>query len=222
MKKLILTLFLLAASYSKPIYSYNSSENLTQSYYDNAVTFVENGIRFHVFFNGDFKFDRGRSRNRRGNNRISIQRDYQGRVRRVGNVLISYNNRGDVRKIGSIYMQYSRGRLTRVGHLKIYYNRWGDATFYGRVRYNDYYYNNYNEFYSPYVYRYNDTFFYGNRFRNYYSQLREDDNFYYYKAEKDLGDIKKGTVIKRRKPTTVDTADRKYNARSSSRKRGSQ
>lgn len=172
--------------------------------YDEAISFVEKGILFRVYLDGDFDFDRRRFRNRRGINRIRIERDFRGRIRRVGNVFINYNIRGDVRRVGNIFMRYNRrGFLTRVGNLKIYYNRWGDPSFFGRVRYNDSFNNFYDGYYSGGIYGYSDPFFYRRDFRNNYRQFREDNNFYYYRARTNNGKIKKGDVIKRRKPKTV-------------------
>lgn len=178
--------------------------NRVYNNFNDVITFVERGIRFRVYLTGEFDFDNRRLGNRRFNNRVRIDRDYRGRIRRVGNVAIQYNFRGDIRRIGSIFIQYNRrGLLSRVGNLKIYYNRWGDPTFYGRVRYNDYHFNNYDNYIGGGIYGYYDPFFYRRDFRNYYSQFREDNNFFYYRAKTTNGNIKKGDVIKRRKPTTV-------------------
>lgn len=187
----------------------NPTERIGVEYrYNEAVSFIERGVRFHVFLNGDFDFD-SRYVRTRGNSRIRIKRDYRGRVRRVGNVTISYNIRGDVRRVGSIYMRYNRGLLTNVGQLGIDYDRWGDPVFYGQVRYNDYYYNSAN-YYNPgfsvgfnlnlgAICVYNDPYFYRNEFRTNYRQIREDDNFYYYRANKNAK-TSRNRILKRRKP----------------------
>lgn len=178
--------------------------------YDDAVTFVERGIRFHVFLNGDFDFDSRYLRNNRRNRRIRIQRDYQGRIKRIGNVNIRYDYRGNVRRIGTVYMRYNRGRLTNVGDLRIRYNRWGTPRFYGEVRYNDYY----NDYYYDdgfsvgfninlgTVCSYNDPYFYRREFRNNYRKFKEDDNFYYYRANP-KAKVSRDKVLKRRKPAKV-------------------
>ncbi len=176
--------------------------------YNEAVTFIERGIQFHVFLNGDFDFDSRYVRKRR-NSRIRIYRDYRGKISRVGNVSISYNSRGNVRRVGSIYMGYNRGWLTNVGQLDVSYDRWGNPVFYGQVRYNDYYYDNTN-YYNPglsvgfninlgAICVYNDPYFYRNEFRTNYRQIREDDNFYYYRANKNAN-VSRDRILKRRKP----------------------
>lgn len=187
----------------------NSTKKIGVEYrYNEAVSFIERGVQFHVFLNGDFDFDSRYVRTRR-NSRIRIRRDYRGRIRRVGNVTISYNSRGNVRRIGSVYMSYNRNYLTGVGQLGIRYNRWGEPVFYGQVRYNDYYYD-YANYYNPgfsvgfninlgAICVYNDPYFYRSEFRNNYRQIREDDNFYYYRANKG-SNVSRNRILKRRKP----------------------
>lgn len=195
--------------------------------YEDAVSFVERGIQFHVYLNGDFDFDSRYLRKRR--NRVRIFRDHQGRVKRVGNVFINYDYRGNVRKIGRIYIDYHRGRLSQVGNLTIRYNRWGDPRFYGQVRYNDYYYD--NNYYNDYavginlnigtVCSYDDPYFYRNEFRNNYRQFREDQNFYYYRAKPNAR-VSRDKILKRRKlaPGTSKrkAVQRKPNVRNVKRK----
>ena len=58
---------------------------------------------------------------------ILVQHDYDGKVRRIGNVFINYDRIGKVKRVGSVYMNYNRGGLlTQVGGLRITYNRWGE------------------------------------------------------------------------------------------------
>lgn len=159
----------------------------------NGIQFIEGNIRFNIHLNGNFSFEElGRRHYRR--NAILIRRDRIGRITRVGDVWISYYRNGDVRRIGSVFIQYRRGRLSRVGNLWIRYNRYGDPLFSGRVRGFGYY----QPLYNPVVYNYYDDFFYRNSFRNNYYQFREDTNFYYYKY-RGSNTSKKETIIKRRK-----------------------
>ena len=101
--------------------------------YNNAVNFIERGIEFHIFTNGDFDFDtqfnNSYYNNRYDNNAVRINRDYKGRIRSVGNVYINYDYRGNVTRIGNTFMKYYRGRLTNVGDLRISYNRNGYPVF---------------------------------------------------------------------------------------------
>ena len=178
-------------------------------YYDDAVSFVERGIKFHVFLNGDFDFNsqhkntyydyNGRRTKKRG---IRIERNYNGKIKRVGNVFINYDYRGNVKRIGNIFMNYNRGNLTKVGGLRITYNRWGDPRFHGNVKNNNSHYNNSGFNVSigfGDVCDYNDAYFYKNDFRNNYYKIKEDTNFYYYKAKPNAKIGKRSTLLKRRK-----------------------
>lgn len=164
--------------------------------YYNSVSFVERGIRFDVFLNGDFDYEAIRrnyryNKRRNRSHRIRISRDYKGRINRVGNVWIRYDYRGNVRRIGSVYMQYRRGRLSDVGNLRIKYNRWGDPRFYGEVKY--------QYTYSPdFICDYDDVYFYGNEFRNNYRLYKQDASFYYYRANKHAK-VSRNKLLKRRK-----------------------
>lgn len=164
--------------------------------YYNSVSFVERGIRFDVFLNGDFDFESVRRNNRYNkrrsrHHRVRITRDYKGRINRIGNVSIRYDFRGNVRRIGSVHMHYRRGRLSDVGNLRIRYNRWGDPRFYGEVKY--------HYSYSPdFICDYDDVYFYGNEFRNNYRLYREDANFYYYRANRNAN-VSRNRLLKRRK-----------------------
>jgi hypothetical protein len=174
--------------------------------YDEAVTFVEKGIQFHVFLNGDFEFNHltrnsnyynynGRTYN---SHSLRIDRDYKGRIKRVGRNYIRYDYSGNVTKIGNVKLYYHRGLLRRVGDLKISYNSWGEPYFYGNVnRYSN------SDFHfslniGP-IFSYNDRFFYDRSFKNNYKKYREDKNYYYYKANPNAKGDKRNKIIKRRK-----------------------
>ncbi|MCW4469884.1 hypothetical protein OGH69_12965 [Flavobacterium sp. MFBS3-15] len=131
------------------------------------VVFMERGVEFLVFPNGEFDFNTepstrpsdtyyryGRGRyntnatygapNRGGG--VRIEHDYAGRVRRVGNVFINYDARGRVKRIGTVYMSYNSFALAQIGNLRLIYNRSGqivDATgyvnAYNRGAYEPYY-----------------------------------------------------------------------------------
>ncbi|MFY9241387.1 MAG: hypothetical protein WAO74_00015 [Polaribacter sp.] len=165
--------------------------------YDNAVNFEERGIEFFIFTNGDFDFDTSYL-----NSGVRIDRDYRGRIRRIGNVFLNYDIRGNVTRIGNVFLSYYRDRLTRVGNLNVRYNHWGNPVFYGYVKDNFYYDNgvqiNLN---IGTIYNYNDRFFYNNNFDRNYTRFREDRNFYYYKANGN-SNFGNNRYIKRRK--TVD------------------
>lgn len=178
--------------------------------YNDAVNFFERGIEFFVFTNGDFDFD-----SRFNNRGLRINRDFNGRIRNVGNVFINYDFRGNVTRIGSVFIRYSRGLLTNVGDLRVRYDRWNYPVFYGNVR--DFYYNNGVRFNISFgdVCDYNDAYFYRNDFGRNYTQFREDNNFYYYRANSNARIGKRSTILKRRKPASA-TTNRKYTKRGTS------
>ena len=186
-----------------------STNNIGLRYDDNAVSFVERGIKFYVFLNGDFDFNsqhknryydyNGRRTKKPG---VRIERDYNGNIKRVENVFINYDHRGNVKRIGNVFMNYTRGNLTKVGGLRISYNRWGDPRFHGNVKNNNFYDNdsgfNVSIGFGD-VCEYNDAYFYRNDFRNNYYKVKEDHNFYYYKAKPNAKIGKRSSVLKRRK-----------------------
>lgn len=180
--------------------------------YNDAVTFVERGIQFHVFLNGDFDFDThynepryvdyyGR-RTRANGNGVRIERDYRGRVRRVGNTFINYDARGNVKRIGNVFMRYRFGQLTNIGRMEIRYDRYGYPHFYGAVKHNNYHYDNgfSIDINIGDVCNYDDVYFYKREFRNNYRQFKEDDQFYYYRAVPNAKLGSRSKVLKRRKP----------------------
>ncbi|MCH2196014.1 hypothetical protein [Kordia sp.] len=132
--------------------TYGSENGLTNRYrYAQPIQFVERGVEFFVFLNGEFDFNthpvnyrrgrrsyvnttygapRVRTRANRYNTRnvgVRVEHDHNGRVRRIGNLFINYDRFGRVKRIGSIYMRYHdrHGKLRQIGGLRLKYNRWG-------------------------------------------------------------------------------------------------
>ena len=160
---------------------------------DEPISFIERGIEFFVFTNGDFDFNtrpddsngeyQYKSAGRRNANvqkhnepinyGVLIEQDSFGRVRRVGNTFINYDYNDRVTRIGSVYIKYNRFALAQVGGLKIIYNRYGEIVdTVGNVkgrRYQGYAYN-----YQHNDYECNDT--------NYPVTTNTND-YYYYKAD---------------------------------------
>jgi hypothetical protein len=112
------------------------------------IVFVERGVEFYIFADGQFDFNTrpsngemyyksgrrtsavnrtyGRNANVQDRNYgVKIEHDNRGRVRRVGNVMINYDANDRVKRVGSVYMGYNRYALDRVGGLQIIYNRRG-------------------------------------------------------------------------------------------------
>ncbi|WP_333877789.1 hypothetical protein [Flavobacterium sp.] len=167
----------------------SDEEKRTRYSFDEPISFMERGVEFFVFPNGDFDFNTRpqdsqgdyfyRTAGKRGtvavarrpiNYGIRIEHDSFGRVRRVGNTFINYDSRDRVSRIGSVYMRYNRFALTQIGGMKIIYNRRGDIVdTIGSVKgwRNDAY------VYQSNVYHYND----------YTSNYNDDEAYYYYKAD---------------------------------------
>ena len=178
--------------------------------YENSVNFEERGVEFFIFTNGEFDFNTNYNSayyNHNGervsrNSGIRINRDYRGRVNRIGNSFVNYDAYGNVTRIGNVYMRYNRGRLTDVGNLKVRYDHWGTPAFYGNVKDNYYQHNgvriNLN---IGTIFDYNNSYFSHRDFSINYSKIREDNNFYYYRAKSKVG--KRSQILRRRKPTSI-------------------
>jgi hypothetical protein len=123
----------------------NATESRKRFSFNEPISFVERGIEFFIFPNGEFDFNTRpkdsqgsyyyRTAGRRGttvvarepiNYGVLIEHDTFGRVRRIGNTFINYDNRDRVNRIGTVYMRYNRFALTQIGGLQIIYNRRGD------------------------------------------------------------------------------------------------
>ncbi|MFP9098585.1 hypothetical protein ACLI09_05980 [Flavobacterium sp. RHBU_24] len=187
------------------VFSGNISYNYYPVDYRNAepVIFMERGIEFMVFPNGEMDFNtqpsvasgsyyRTAQPSRRANQNttygapgyqnaghgVRVDHDYNGRVRRVGNVYINYDYNGRVKRIGSVYMSYNRFALNQIGLLKLIYDNRGrivDARGYVNV-------DNRGYAYQP---AYNDTTGgnYNNGYQNNYNgdtdNSDDNDNYYY-------------------------------------------
>jgi len=113
---------------------------ITRFSFEEPISFTERGIEFFVFPNGDFDFNTRTDdshgeyhfkqagkrtteaeRNNDGpiNYGVLIERDCFGRIRRIGNTFINYDNRDRVNRIGSVFMSYNRFALTQIGGLQI-------------------------------------------------------------------------------------------------------
>jgi hypothetical protein len=210
MKRALLLLLGIFSFVSLNAKDFETSTTKTSIYnrYDNAVTFIERGVQFHVFLDGEFEFNNpyGRSRyydyngRRFSNKNIRVYRDYRGRITKIGSNRIRYDYRGNVTRIGKVRLYYRQGLLRRVGDLKISYDSWGEPYFYGNVNNYDYYDSDirFSINIGP-IFNYNDRFFYRKNFRNNYRKYREDKHYYYYKARPNARVDKGKKIIKRRK-----------------------
>ncbi|MGX7668588.1 hypothetical protein [Flavobacterium pedocola] len=147
---LVASIFLagsMAYASENPVFSDNNGRNPRHNVdYRNAepIMFMERGIEFYIFPNGEFDFNTRPSGPRPrvvnttygapgvsvthygpANYGVRVEHDNFGRVRRVGNVFINYDGRNRVKRVGSVYMRYNSFALTQVGGLRIFYNRRG-------------------------------------------------------------------------------------------------
>jgi hypothetical protein len=102
--------------------------------YNNSFIFVENGITFSVYPDGEFDFyiDNRVSGSRNGVTFNSgfdyspyAQYDDYGAVIQVENVPVFYDSYGRVSQIGDVNINYRNGRVRRVGGMYVYYNNRG-------------------------------------------------------------------------------------------------
>ena len=129
MKRVLLLLLGILSFVNVNAKELETSTTKTYNYnrFDKAVTFIERGVQFHVFVNGDFEFNSPYRNNRyydyngeRFTNRnLRVFRDYKGRITKIGSNRIRYDYRGNVTRIGNIRLYYRNGLLRRVGDLKI-------------------------------------------------------------------------------------------------------
>jgi hypothetical protein len=192
---LIVASFLLTLSVANAANEKTAEVTLNRNSFDDPISFIERGIEFFVFPNGDFDFN-SRPEDSHGstyyykgagkkgttvargsmpvNYGVIIEQDSFGRVRRVGNVFINYDFNDRVNRIGTVYMRYNRFALTQIGGLHIEYNRYGEIVdMYGAVK-------GRNQGYA-YGHQYSNGNHYGNsNSSTYYG----NSNNYYYKNEK--------------------------------------
>jgi hypothetical protein len=193
----------MAYASENPVFSDNNEKGPRHTVdYRNAepIMFMERGIEFYIFPDGEFDFNTRPSGPRRGttnttygapgvhvtnygpaNYGVRVEHDNFGRVRRVGNVFINYDGYNRVKRVGSVYMRYNSFALSQVGGLRILYNRRGhiiDVVGYVNGASHAYAYNPYfDNGYGGGNTNYNDDYGYESG-----SGYNEDD-YYYYKAD---------------------------------------
>ena len=121
----------------------------TYPYYRNAepVLFSMKGIDYAIYPDGYMEFEtrNGRRfsmyaqagrRGYRGNRNGFIQYDRDGFIRRIGNMNVRVDHRGNIKRIGKVKIRYKRGVVARVGGLRVKYDRRGRMIFArGNVKY---------------------------------------------------------------------------------------
>lgn len=200
---LVASIFLvgnMASASENPVFSDNDGKGKGPKHgidYRDAepISFMERGIEFYVFPNGEFDFNT-RPQDSEGddfyfkaagkrstvvvssrpvNYGVRIEHDSFGRVRRVGNTFINYDSRDRVSRIGTVYMRYNSFAISQIGGLRIVYNRKCqiiDIVGSVKGRYATYYNNNNNYYDYGYTNGSNDD-----------DDDDDDDSYYYYKAD---------------------------------------
>lgn len=157
--------------------------------YTNSFIFLEGGIEFAVFPDGQFDFNYLNNRPQLGvsintpNANFSfntgfdydrfVQYDTYGAVIQIENTPIFYDGYGRVNQIGDIFINYRNGYVNRLGGLNVYYNGPGVIINYtGFInRYNRYYvYQPWHEYY--FIPRVNRRVAWQNPYRLYYNPVR--------------------------------------------------
>ena len=132
--------FLIIATFSLGVFASPTSYNR----YEKPFIFIENGIEFAVFNDGQFDFNILRSNytnlqintrninfsfNSGHNYNAFVQHDNYGAVIQIENTPIFYDYYGRVRKIGGVRVNYNHyGLASYIGNLRISYNSYGVYT----------------------------------------------------------------------------------------------
>ena len=157
MKKItLLFIFIFSIILSPTILAKSSPlvDNFAYKYYSNyekQFTFVESGITFSVFQNGEFDFYINPRNNIHTNINFGlvnisfnsgcnydayVQYDTYGALIQIEGVPVYYDYYGRVKQIGNISLNYFGNRLTRIGNLNVHYNRYGQYSYYtGYINY---------------------------------------------------------------------------------------
>ncbi len=205
-KQLLIIVLIISFNFSPHIFA-NTKSNVNTTFYGynnygEKFTFVENGISFSVFQNGEFDFyinprnglhtniNFGAvniSYNSGYNYNAYVQYDDYGAIIQIENVPIYYDYYGRITQVGNVNVSYFNNRLARIGGLNVYYNTYGHYSHYeGSInQYNRYYvFNPFHDFFvRP---QFNRCIVSYNPYRRYYSPYRYeyggfDYNKKYYK-----------------------------------------
>ena len=182
---------------------------ITKRYhFTQPVMFVERGVEFLIFPNGEFDFNtelvsapyndhvyyKGTSRRSNVNRTYGapgsyinyhstagtlVLHDRYGKVRRIGNIFLNYDYYGRIKRVGSVYMRYRHNRLVQVGGLKLLYNRHGK--FNGTRGKVNRYNHGYNYFTPSYNQGHGNGIRHGNNGHNTWEDDFDNDNYFYYK-----------------------------------------
>ena len=170
MKKLILitALFLSIITIQAQNPSYNQSQ---------PIIFVEKGVEYAVFENGEFDFNILQTSRRNTNINVNITRNV-GISFNTGRkyTQIHRNQFGDIININNTPINYNhRGQVSQIGNISIYYDRFGDIQQIGNLYVN---YANNTCNYQGFVNRTN--YHYRPVFTNYSRPFRHHHSYTYY------------------------------------------
>ena len=148
MKKIALLLVtIISLGLSPQLFANVDSHHPVKKYrYDNTkvFTFVEEGITFSIFKNGEFDFyinpRRGMhvgvdldevsiSYNSGYNYDPYVQYDDYGAIIQIENTPIYYDSYGRIIRAGDVKIRYRSNRVNRIGSLNIYYNNYGHYSY---------------------------------------------------------------------------------------------
>ncbi len=219
MKKITLfiaTLLVVGVAQASESFKFSADKSSTMNFNNSEpIAFVERGVAFYVFLDGQFDFNTEPSRGdilyRQGRRSVNgsfgnipsnfggvpVAYDNGGRIRRIGNVFINYDFQNRIKRIGSVNIFYNRFALTQVGGLRLIYNRFGeivDAIGSVNGRWNTQYGPNHNPNFGGGGFGNNncddnDTY-YGNGNGQYQSPNNDDDDGYLFKKSNKNSDKK--------------------------------
>ena len=169
----------------------NLDDTSINRYYDGSrYIFVEGGVEFSVYPDGEFDFVLTQiaqgvnvnvnagpvniSYNSGFNYDPYVQYDDYGAVIQIENVPVYYDNWGRIIQAGNVYINYQNNRIVNVGGLHVYYNagRFSHVRGYINIYNRRYVYHPYhNFFYRPFFDR---CLVYTTPYRRYYRPVRYD------------------------------------------------
>ncbi|PCH51047.1 MAG: hypothetical protein COC22_05545 [Flavobacteriaceae bacterium] len=191
--KILIFAIIVLASLTTFASTNTSAYNRYYNDYGNSFTFVERGITFSVFQNGEFDFYINQFNDinigyRNNNVNVSynsgynydtyVQYDTYGAIIQIENTPIYYDYYGRVDRIGNINLNYQYGKLARLGGLYVHYNSYGSYSYcsgYINTYNRNYVYHPYHNYFSRPLFEYRIVSY--KPYRNYYKPNR----YTYYK-----------------------------------------
>lgn len=107
--------------------TFDFNTNIEGNHYNNHLGYYRKSNSRRGSINATFGAPGTRVKYSRPRNRgVIVTHDYNGRVRRIGNVFVNYNRFGQVKRLGSVYISYNhRSLIKQIGGLHIKYDRRG-------------------------------------------------------------------------------------------------